>query len=403
MSTYSSDLRIELIANGAQAGTWGTTTNDTWAYVIDPAITGFQTVAVSSANQALTYVSGSTATASANQAIYASLAFTTSTGANFNVYAPPAAKQYIIWNNSSYSMTLYNSTVLGNTTAAGAGVTIPAGNKIQVFSTGVNFYSVEAANLTGTLAIANGGTGATTASAARTSLGVAIGTDVPSPTGTGASGTWSISVSGNAATATNPAGGGSFITSSNIGSQSVSYATTAGTANAAAAGSITPAMLSQPLTLATAVATNTGATYYDIGSIPSWVKRISISLYGVSTNDATGMVIQLGSGGIVSSGYHSGAVSLTALQVADSYLLLMQNTSAGYQVYGTYTLTKVTGNTWAFQGSAYAENPPSPYSGSIPMYAYGGVALSGAVDTVRLTTQLGSSTFDNGTFNILYE
>ena len=28
MSTYSPDLRIELISNGAQAGTWGTTTNE---------------------------------------------------------------------------------------------------------------------------------------------------------------------------------------------------------------------------------------------------------------------------------------------------------------------------------------------------------------------------------------
>ena len=77
MSTYSPDLRIELIANGAQPGTWGTTTNNTFAYVIDPSISGFQTVAVASANQALTYVSGATATASANQAVYASLAFTT--------------------------------------------------------------------------------------------------------------------------------------------------------------------------------------------------------------------------------------------------------------------------------------------------------------------------------------
>jgi hypothetical protein len=170
MSTYSSDLRIELIANGAQAGTWGTTTNDTWAYVIDPSITGFQTVAVSSANQALTYVSGSTSTASANQAIYASLAFTTSTGANFAVYAPPNPKQYIIWNNSSYTLTIYNSTVLGNTTAAGAGVAIPSGKKVQVFSDGTNFYSVDAANLTGTLAIANGGTGQTTQQAAINAL-----------------------------------------------------------------------------------------------------------------------------------------------------------------------------------------------------------------------------------------
>ena len=50
---------------------------------------------------------------------------------------------------------------------------------------------------------AEGGTGSSTASGARTNLGLVIGTDIPSPTGTGASGTWGISITGNAATATN--------------------------------------------------------------------------------------------------------------------------------------------------------------------------------------------------------
>jgi hypothetical protein len=164
MSTYSPDLRIELITTGDQAGTWGTTTNTNLSYVIEQSIAGYVSVAVASANQALTYINGGSATAALNQSVHAAIALTTSTGANFAVYAPPASKQYTIYNTSSYTATIYNSTVIGNTTAAGAGVAIPTGKTVTVWSDGTNFAfqnnHLASLTLTTDLAVADGGTGA---------------------------------------------------------------------------------------------------------------------------------------------------------------------------------------------------------------------------------------------------
>ena len=137
-STYSPDLRIELIGTGDQAGVWGATTNNNMAYVLEQAIAGYVSVSVGSANQALTYLNGATSVAADNQSVHASLALTTSTGADFAVYAPPSSKQYTIYNASSYTATIYNSTVIGNTTAAGTGVAIPAGKVMTVWSDGTN-------------------------------------------------------------------------------------------------------------------------------------------------------------------------------------------------------------------------------------------------------------------------
>lgn len=59
-------------------------------------------------------------------------------------------------------MTIYNSSVLGNTTPAGTGVTILAGKRMFVFSNGTNFYTIDVAALTATLGVSSGGTGVTT-------------------------------------------------------------------------------------------------------------------------------------------------------------------------------------------------------------------------------------------------
>ena len=157
MSTYSPALRIELITTGTQAGTWGTTTNTNLGTLIEDAIAGYVSVSITSTNQALTALNGA-----ADQSRNMTIALTTTTGAAFNVYAPPSEKTYIIYNTSAFTATIYNSTVLGNTTAAGLGVAVAAGGKVVVFSDGTNFFTTDAVNFSGVLPVLNGGTGVTT-------------------------------------------------------------------------------------------------------------------------------------------------------------------------------------------------------------------------------------------------
>jgi hypothetical protein len=176
-STYSPDLRIELIANGEQSGTWGTTTNSNLGTLIEDAIAGLASVSVTTANQALTALNGA-----ADQARCAAVSLSTTTTANFAVYAPPVTKLYVVKNTSAYEATIYCSTVIGNTTAAGTGIAIPAGKTVLVRSDGTNVvdqfdYIKGNLQIGGTLTLSSalpvvsGGTGATTLTANNVLLG----------------------------------------------------------------------------------------------------------------------------------------------------------------------------------------------------------------------------------------
>jgi hypothetical protein len=193
MSTYSHSLRIQLITTGDQAGVWGTTTNTNLGTLIESAIAGYTSVSITSSAQALTALDGL-----ADESRNMSLALTTTTTAAFAVYAPPAEKTYVIYNASAYVATIYNSTVIGNTTAAGTGVAIPAGKTMTIWSDGTNFafqnthiigtvvgnvtgnltgnVTGTADNVSGIVAIANGGTGSSTAATAKVALNIISGT-----------------------------------------------------------------------------------------------------------------------------------------------------------------------------------------------------------------------------------
>jgi hypothetical protein len=166
MSTYSSNLRLNLIASGAEAGTWGNTTNYNLGTLIEAAISGVASVSVASTNQVLSANNGV-----ADESRDAILQLNAGgVGGAFNIFAPPVSKMYAIFNNTPYDATIWNSNTLGSTTAAGSGVTVKTGDKAIVFSNATNFYGISASAISGTVPIASGGTGQTTQQAAINAL-----------------------------------------------------------------------------------------------------------------------------------------------------------------------------------------------------------------------------------------
>lgn len=163
MSTYSTNLRIELPTDGTQAGTWGNTTNANMAFVLDSSVAGYQEVTVAATPYALTYTNGPSSSGSSNESVYAMLKITSAPSA-FVVYAPPNSKSYIIWNATSYAMTLRVSDVIGSTSpkTGNVALSIAANTKVLVWSDATSFYDIQSASLTGVLGVPSGGTGVTT-------------------------------------------------------------------------------------------------------------------------------------------------------------------------------------------------------------------------------------------------
>lgn len=161
---------------------------------------------------------------------------------------------------------------------------------------------------------------------------------------------------------------------------------------------------SAKITLGTSVATTAG-TAIDFTGVPSWARRVTIFLDGVSTSGADPLMLRIGAGAIETTSYNGagagvsdgGGVSVNA--GTTGFLLEYAGTglTAAATRFGGYRLERMTGNTWVISGnSANVGNSKMGLSG-------GSKALSGDLDRLRLTTSGGTHTFDAGAVNITWE
>lgn len=100
-STYSTNLGLELIGDGDQTNTWGTTTNVNLGTLLEQAITGIVSVDVTSGNVTLTALNGAS-----DQARNMVINVTGSPGVARSVLCPDSkSKVYIVANNSDGDVT----------------------------------------------------------------------------------------------------------------------------------------------------------------------------------------------------------------------------------------------------------------------------------------------------------
>ena len=149
-SSYSTDLKLELMVTGENAGTWGDITN-TNLNILQQAIGGYQEVSIAGGAQTTTLVMSNAALSNARNAV---IKFTGTITGNQIVTVPDGIeKTYIIANGTTGAFTVQFKTV------SGTGVTFAATDKStkQFFVDGTNVVDTGYGDvtLTGTQTLTN--------------------------------------------------------------------------------------------------------------------------------------------------------------------------------------------------------------------------------------------------------
>lgn len=156
------------------------------------------------------------------------------------------------------------------------------------------------------------------------------------------------------------------------------------------------------LTAGTAVASTSG-TSIDFTGIPSWAKRVTVLLNGVSKSATANFLFQLGtSSGVESTGYLSSAVASIGTNIvinvtSTSGFITAGDAAGTANMIGQVVFTTLGSNIWICSGLVYMQ--AIGYNTTMA----GNKTLTGTLDRIRITTSTGTDTFDAGSINILYE
>jgi len=176
-STYTTRNGIELIATGEQSGTWGDTTNVN-LQIIDRALSGVGSISLSGTTHTLTTTDGTLTDGQYKLLVLGG----SPSGTNTITISPnDAQKVYMVYNGSGEDAVF--------TQGSGGNVTVANGDSKIIYADGggasaavsdlTATFAMSSVSITGgaisgitDLAVADGGTGASTAAGARTNLDV---------------------------------------------------------------------------------------------------------------------------------------------------------------------------------------------------------------------------------------
>ena len=126
-SSYTPSLRLVLPVTGELVGTWGDVANDGLTELVDAAIAGTATVAMTDANYTLTFADGAT-----DEARKMFVVLTGALTATRNVVCPSVSKLYFVANTTTGDQDIVFKT------NAGTGITVPNGEAIVLYCDGTN-------------------------------------------------------------------------------------------------------------------------------------------------------------------------------------------------------------------------------------------------------------------------